>query len=75
MADEMGSRGAELNRVTKPARAERMKAGYGRESVGRPDETGIRRGEEMMDRQPDVDTDQGPPSRQTSTAKEISGQV
>ena len=53
-----------------------MKAGYGRESVGRPDETGIRKGESgEMIRQPDADTGQGPPSRQTSTAEDMSGQV
>lgn len=68
----MASMGAE------PARPDRMrmKAGYGRESVGQPDDTGIRRGDPgNMGNQSDVEKDGGQPSRQTSTAKDMSGQV
>ncbi len=76
MAGKMESHGGS-KATDEPARGDRarMQNGYGRESVGHPDETGIRRGEGMMHGQPDVDTDQEPPSRQTSTAKDISGQA
>lgn len=72
MANETGSVNRKSGRGNQPG----MKAGYGRESVGRPDETGIRKGESgEVIRQPDADAGQGTPSRQTSTAEDMSGQM
>jgi hypothetical protein len=54
----------------------RARMGRGRDSTGRPDETGIRRGEQGNITPPsDADTDDGQPSQQTSTAGDMSGQV
>ena len=75
MANETESR---AGRSMEPGRTgrTRMKGGYGRESVGRPDETGIRPSSQRENtRQPEIETDQGPPSRQTSTAEDMSGQL
>ena len=54
----------------------RMKTAYGRESVGHPDETGIRSGSSAnKSGQPDGEPKDSGPSRQTSTAKDMKGQM
>jgi len=50
--------------------------GRGRDSSGRPDETGIRSGEQGNSAaNSGVDTNDGQPSRQTSTAEGMEGQL
>ena len=63
-----------------PAHADRdkprMKAGYGRESAEHPEDTGIRRGNPTSTSgRTAVEADGGEPSRQTSTADDMSGQL
>ena len=63
-----------------PARTDnaRMRAGLGRgrDSSGRPDETGIRSGEQgNIAPLSDADTNDGQPSQQTSTAGDTAGQL
>lgn len=53
----------------------RAKNGYGRESVGHTADTGIRSGDPRSIEQPDVEPEDGRPSRQTSTAGDMKGQV
>jgi hypothetical protein len=56
----------------------RMRAaiGRGRDASARPDQTGIRSGEpENSTPHSGVDTNDGQPSRQTSTAKDMEGQL
>jgi hypothetical protein len=72
---ELRDRGSMVQEPVRTERA-RMKTGYGRESAGRPDETGIQQGGRGdTTRKPDAETEDGKPSRQTSTAGDMSGQL
>jgi hypothetical protein len=79
MANEPDAVSAESmqNRESAGTDKARMRAGLGRgrDSSGRPDETGIRNGEPGNSPQSSVDTNDGQPSKQTSTAKDTAGQL
>jgi hypothetical protein len=77
MANESESRGSgSMGRESERAERARMKTAYGRESVGHPADTGIRSvNPEGAGGNPGMEPDDGRPSRQTSTAEDMKGQV
>lgn len=65
-----------MGRASERAERARMKTAYGRESVGNPAQTGIRSGSPGNNGgQPYAPPQEGRPSRQTSTAKDMKGQL
>lgn len=68
-------RSGSMGRESERAERARMKTAYGRESVGHPEDTGIRSGSPgSLGGKPGVEPDDGRSSRQTSTAGDMKGQ-